>query len=198
MAIYIGYVTIPIGSYDEFKTAVNGNGYNYDNTYGCQCYDLAVEFWHNVGFPNGYPHITNSSAYTMWNLREENISYGGVVYFDLVYDLNDVKRGDMLVYAGSTANPYGHNGWADEDYATWHQDNPTSTEFPILSQNNGGTPVAQGGSTANIHGYDTRLFLGAFRLKAWTPTPPPPPPSHSHKRFPFFIYAEKRRQNMLK
>ena len=37
MAYYIGYVTIPHGSYDEWKNATNGNGYNYDNTYGCQC-----------------------------------------------------------------------------------------------------------------------------------------------------------------
>lgn len=197
MTIYTGYVTIPIDSYDVFKNAVNGNGYNYDNTYGCQCYDLAVEMWWNVGFPQGYPIISASSAYTMWNNREQNISYGGVQYFDLIYNLSDVKKGDMMVFAGTTTNPYGHNGWADEDYASWHSANPSSYEFPILSQNNGGTPVSQGGSTANIHGYDTRLFLGAFRYKAWHPTPPTPTGARkiTKSKFPFVLYANKLRNN---
>lgn len=190
MTIYTGYVTIPHGSYEEFKNATINNGYNFDNTYGCQCYDLAVEFWYNVGFPQGYPHITNSSAYTMWNLREENASYNGTTYFDLIYNLADVKKGDVIVYAGTTSNPYGHVGLADRDYAGW---NTSDYEFPILSQNNGGTPVSQGGTTVNVHGYDTRLFLGAFRLKAWHTTPAGIAHKVSKRRFPFVIYANKLR-----
>lgn len=196
MTIYTGYVSIPHSSYDEFKNATLNNGYNYDNSYGCQCYDLAVEFWWNVGFPQGYPHITNSSAYTMWDLRGENTSYGGVQYFDLVFTLSDVKKGDMMVFAGTTQNPYGHNGLADRDYLGW---NPSDYEFPILSQNNGGTPDPQGGSLVNVHGYDTRLFLGAFRYKAWHTTPPTPTPTGISRglpksKFPFVLYAGKLRK----
>lgn len=190
MTIYTGYVTIPHSSYDEFKNATLGNGYNYDNTYGCQCYDLAVEFWWNVGFPQGYPIITNSSAYTMWNNRLQNIIYNQVQYFDLVNNLADVKKGDVMVYAGTSSNPYGHVGLADRDYSGW---NTSDYEFPILSQNNGGTPVAQGGTTVNVHGYDTRLFLGAFRLKAWHTTPIGINQKVSKRRFPFAIYANKLR-----
>lgn len=189
MTIYTGYVTIPVNTYDAFRTATLGNGYNYDLSYGCQCYDLAVEMWYNVGFPQGYPHITNSSAYTMWNLRNENISYDGVQYFDLIYNLADVKRGDMMIFAGTTQNPYGHNGLADRDFAGW---DVTDYEFPILSQNNGGTPVPQGGSTVNVHGYDYRLFLGAFRYREWESTPPPSPTRQS-SRFPFVLYARRLR-----
>lgn len=196
MTIYTGYVTIPHGSYAEFKAATLGNGYNYDNTYGCQCYDVAAEFWWNVGFPAGYPIITQSSAYTMWNNREQNISYNGVQYFDLIYNLADVKQGDMMVYAGTTANPYGHNGLADEDYATWHANNPTSYEFPILSQNNGGTPDPQGGALMNVHGYDTRLFLGAFRYKAWHASPTPIARKVTSSKFPFVLYARHLRDKM--
>lgn len=196
MTIYIGYVTIPHGSYAEFKTATLGNGYNYDNTYGCQCYDVAAEFWWNVGFPAGYPIITQSSAYTMWNNRDQNISYNSIQYFDLIYNLADVKQGDMMVYAGTQANPYGHNGLADEDYATWHANNPNSYEFPILSQNNGGTPDPQGGALMNVHGYDTRLFLGAFRYKAWHVTPTPIARKVARSKFPFVLYARQLRDKM--
>ena len=195
MTIYTGYVTIPHASYDEFKNATLGNGYNYDNSYGCQCYDVAAEFWWNVGFPAGYPIITQSSAYTMWNNRMQNIAYNGTTYFDLIYNLADVKKGDMMVYAGTTANPYGHNGLADEDYATWHANNPSSYEFPILSQNNGGTPDPQGGALMNVHGYDTRLFLGAFRYKAWH-TVTPVTPTFTRSKFPFVLYARHLRDKM--
>lgn len=195
MTIYTGYVTIPHASYDEFKNATLGNGYNYDNTYGCQCYDVAAEFWWNVGFPAGYPIITQSSAYTMWNNRMQNIAYNGTTYFDLIYNLADVKKGDMIVYAGTTANPYGHNGLADEDYATWHANNPNSYEFPILSQNNGGTPDPQGGALMNVHGYDTRLFLGAFRYRAWH-TVIPVTPTFTRSKFPFVLYARHLRDKM--
>ena len=195
MSYSTGYVTLPVTSYNAWKNATNGNGYNYDNSYGCQCYDLAVEFWWNVGFPQGYPIISSSSAYTMWNNREQNKEYNGVVYFDLIYNLNDVKQGDVLVYAGTNSNPYGHVGFADQDYDTWTPDPSEPYEFPILSQNNGGTPAAQGGAYTNVHGYDTRLFLGAFRLKSWYPTPVGIDIKRSANKFPFFITANRRREN---
>lgn len=198
MSYNTGYVTLPTNTYAIWKNAVNGNGYNYDNTYGCQCYDLVVEFWWNVGFPEGFPRITDSSAYTMWNNRLINSTYNGIVYFDLIYNLNNVKQGDILVYSGTTSNPYGHVGFADEDYSTWHANNPSSYEFPILSENNGGTPDPQGGAYTNVHGYDTRLFLGAFRYRAWhsSPTPIGLDAKHAKKRFPFVLYARQLRNKM--
>lgn len=193
MAKYWGYVLVPHGSYLEWKTATLNNGYDVDSTYGCQCWDFAATFWYNVGFPQGYPHITASSAYTMWNLRDQNKAYNGVEYFDLIYNLSDVKQGDIIVYNYFSGNPYGHVGFADEDYASWSASHPGNYEFPILSENNQGTPDPAGGAYANIHGYDTRLFLGAFRYKAWgQPTPPSPSTSKPHrKKFPWVLYAEK-------
>ena len=193
MTIYKGYVTVSHSTYDEWKNNTNGNGYNVDYSYGCQCWDFASLFWYNVGFPTGYPHITQSSAYTMWNLREQNVAYNGTTYFDLVYNLSDVKKGDIIVYNYFSANPYGHVGFADEDYATWHANHPNSYEFPILSENNGGTPDPEGGACVNVHGYDTRLFLGAFRYKAWESTPPTPPSSQGRGKFKWVLYARKLR-----
>lgn len=199
MAKYTGYVTIPHGSYAEWKTATNGNGYDFDplEGYGCQCYDLAVEFWWNIGFPPGYPIITSSSAYTMWNNRVANASYNGTTYFDLITNVNDIKQGDVIVFNYTGANPYGHVGWADTDYNAWTPDPNDPYEFPVLSQNNGGTPDPVGGAYTNIHGYDIRLFLGAFRYRAWHTTPPTPvlitgSPRRSH--FNWALYSRKLRE----
>ena len=113
--------------------------------------------------------------------------------YEILREKQDVKQGDILVYNYFSINPYGHTGFADEDYATWHANNPSSYEFPILSENNGGTPDPDGGAFANIHGYDTRLFLGAFRYKAWHTTPPTP--TVIKGKFPWVLYARKLREN---
>lgn len=197
MAKYTGYVTIPHNTYDVWRANTLNNGYDVDLSYGCQCWDFAAEFWYNVGFPQGYPLIMNSSAYTMWALRNQNISYGGIVYFDLITNLADVQRGDIIVYNQFPANPYGHVGFADEDYDTWSSAHPGDYEFPILSENNQGTPDPQGGAYANIHGYDTRLFLGAFRYREWHTTPPTPP-IVTRGKFNWVLYANKlRNRNRL-
>lgn len=197
MAKYTGYVTIPHDTYDVWRSNTLNNGYDVDLSYGCQCWDFAAEFWYNVGFPQGYPLITNSSAYTMWALRNQNISYAGIVYFDLINNLADVQRGDIIVYDQFPANPYGHVGFADEDYDTWSSTHPGDYEFPILSENNQGTPDPAGGAYANIHGYDTRLFLGAFRYREWHTTPPTPP-IVTRGKFNWVLYANKlRNRNRL-
>lgn len=195
MAKYWGYVTVGHSTYLEWKTETLNNGYDVDSTYGCQCWDFASLFWYNVGFPQGYPLITSSSAYTMWNLREQNKAYNGTEYFDLIYNLDEVKQGDIIVYNYFSGNPYGHVGFADEDYATWHANNPSSYEFPILSENNQGYPDPAGGAYVNVHGYDTRLFLGAFRYKGWIQPTPVTPTKITRKRFPWVLYARKLRNS---
>ena len=194
MAYYSGYVDVPHSSYDEWKNNTLNNFYNIDFSSGSQCWDFASLFWRNLGFPIGYPVITSSSAYTMWANRTTNASYNGVTYFDLIYNLTDVKKGDIIVYNYFSGNPYGHVGFADEDYATWSASHPGDYEFPILSENNGGTPDPAGGAAVNVHGYDTRLFLGAFRYKGWEVTPPTPSVRKpTRKRFPWVLYANKLR-----
>lgn len=199
--VYYGYVLIPHETYLAWKNATLNNGYDFDYSYGCQCYDLAVEFYWNVGFPQGYPvsgvpgQGNTGNAYDIWTYRQYNVAYNGTTYFDLIYNLNDVKQGDMMIYSGSSVNPFGHVGFADQDYATWNPPPLQPYEFPILSQNNGGSPTAGGGTTVNVHGYDTRLFLGAFRYREWShPSPTPtiqrkPKPHH----FPWVLYARKFR-----
>lgn len=196
MAKYIGYVDVGHATYAEWKANTNGNGYNIDGHYGCQCWDFASLFWRNLGYPASYPVITSSSAYTMWANRTTNASYGGVTYFDLIYDVTQIKQGDIIVFNYFTGNPYGHVGFADVDYANWTPDPNQPYEFPILSENNGGTPDPEGGAYVNIHGYDIRLFLGAFRYRGWETTPPTPP-SIERSKFPFVLYARKLRNRQM-
>ena len=195
MTKYTGYVSLPTNSYAEWKTATNGNGFDFDypNGYGCQCYDLAVEFWHNLGFPAGYPIITSSSAYTMWENRLANSILNGQRMFDLITNINDIKQGDVIVFNYNSTNPYGHVGFADVDYTSWTPDPLQPFEFPILSQNNGGTPDPDGGAYTNVHGYDLRLFLGAFRYKGWETSPITIRKQIPQSKFPWVIYARKLR-----
>lgn len=186
MAFYTGYVVLPINTYLAWKNAVAGNGYDADGHYGSQCWDLAAEFWHNVGFPAGYP-LTGPNHYASecWSVnRNNNIAYNGTTYFTLVENLADVKQGDVIVLGGAP----GHIGFADEDF------NGTNNLL-ILGQNQGnsGTPPPipnpAGGTTATVTNLSMGNFLGAFRYNGWGggPTPPPAPVRKSH--FPWQIYA---------
>ena len=195
MTIYTGYVVIPHNTYAAWKASTLGNGYDFDQSFGLQCYDPLVEFWWNVGFPQGYPTSAGTgNAKDIWTDRANNVAYDGVTYFDLITDVNNILTGDIIIYDSYEGNPYGHAGFADQDYASWTPDPNDPYEFPILSQNNGGDPYPAGGSTMNVHGYDIRLFIGAFRYREWHTTPPvPPTPSGGRSHFPWVLYASKLR-----
>ena len=188
MAFVNGYVDLPIGSYDEWKNAVAGNGYNADGYYGDQCWDLTAEFWYNVGFPTGYPLTgPNQSASECWTVnRNNNTSYNGTQYFELIENLSDIKKGDVVVFDGIP----GHIGFADEDY--------TTGTIKILGQNQGSlgipTPIPnpEGGTTATVTPLSAIGVLGAFRYKGWQPIPPTP--TKKKGNFKWVLYARKLRE----
>lgn len=198
MAFFTGYVLLPINNYLSFKNAVAGNGYDSEGFYGDQCWDLTAELWYNVGFPVGYPQTgPDGYAYECWAVsRNNNISYNGVQYFDLIYNITDVKQGDVVVWDGTVDYPTGHIGLADEDYNG-------SGYIAILGQNqgSGGTPTPisnpAGGTTANVKSLSVNNFLGAFRYKGWEqPTPPTPSFTRKH-RFPWVLYAKNLRNRAI-
>ena len=193
MAFYTGYVTLPTNTYLAWKNAVNGNGYDADGYYGCQCWDLAAEFWWNVGFPQGYPVTQqggNGSAWMCWTYSRE-INKGDK--FDLIYNLSDVKQGDVIVWDGTTSFPDGHIGFADEDY-------DGSGQIAVLGQNQGtgGTPPPishpNGGTTANVKKLGTANFLGAFRYREWEN--PPTPVLRTSGKFKWVLM--RRRLNQMR
>lgn len=194
MAFYTGYISLPTNTYDAWKLAVAGNGYDADGSYGDQCWDLCAEFWWNIGFPQGYPLTgPNHGAAECWSVsKDANSSYNGVTYFQQITNLNDVKRGDVIVWNSHGSYIYGHIGFADEDYNG-------SGSIAVLGQNQGTggvpTPISNpnGGTTANVKTLSTNYFLGAFRYVNWTPTPPPPTPSTRKNHFKWVLYTRKLR-----
>lgn len=188
MSIIRGYVALPTDTYAVWKNAVAGNGYNADGYYGCQCWDLCAEFWYNVGFPQGYPRTgPNQYASECWTVsRTANAGDK----FDLIYNKEDLKQGDVIVWNGTSSFPTGHIGFADEDY------NGTNS-IAVLGQNqgSGGTPTPvvdpEGGTTANVKTLSLDNFAGAFRYKGWE-TPPPITRPRSH--FKWVIMSRKLNQ----
>ena len=177
MTTYRTYVTIPHSTYDEWRSNTLGNQYEVDgfpSDQPFQCWDFAAEFWHNLGFPNGYPtNAGTHAAYGIWDDRTANAGN----QFDLIYDKTQIKRGDVIIYNYFTGNPYGHVGFADSDY------NGTNS-LNILSQNNNATSVT-------VYNYNLAYFRGAFRYRGWHQ---PTPSLTSDNRFKWVLYARKLRK----
>lgn len=165
---------------------LDGNHLYYaDNVEHHNCWDYASLFWRNVGFPAGYPLTGNLSyAYQCWTAsRVQNAGD----QFDLIYNVSDIKQGDVIVMNGTSANPPGHITFADEDY------NGTNTIW-CVGQNQGGTPLPGGGTAVTRDQLGLGDFLGAFRYKAWHTTPPITiKRTVTRQHFPWAIYARKLR-----
>lgn len=182
-----GYSDIPHATYEEWKLHTLGHAYNLDGSYGCQCWDYASLFWRNVGFPVLYPQTGPLQyAYQCWTVsRVQNASYNGVTYFDLIEGSGLIKKGDVLVFNGTTDNPPGHITFADEDY-------DGSGYIWCVGQNQGGTILPEGGTAVTRNHLSILYFLGAFRYRAWH-TRPAVVRKPTKSRFPWAVYARKLR-----
>jgi hypothetical protein len=153
------FYSVPTGSYQEFKNAVNGNGYDIDNYYGWQCWDGTALLWQQFG----KSLVTgNGLAIGCWDLKRDVNAYD---LFDLVTDVNSLREGDVVVMRPNHIGFFdGYNGG----------------NMRILGQNQGGRANSAGGSAFNVVNIAKSSFAGAFRLKKWnsvapTPTPTPTP-----------------------
>lgn len=180
---HYGPTTVNITSYDTFKADVNGNGWDVDGLYGAQCVDAFMLLNYNLGYPAPYAWSGSNNAKGMWTdpiSRARNASDK----YDLIYNLSDVKRGDMIIVDIWTD---GHNAFADEDYNG-------QTYLNCLGQNQYGDPFPTGGTCFNVYPISVSNFLGAFRLKSWIPPVPPTPVNRSANKFPWVLYARKLRK----
>lgn len=189
MAYYWGYQTVDITSYDTFRQAVNGNGFNCnEDEFGAQCLDLFMLLNYNVGGYSAPPYCKadpDGYAYQAWATPSSR-AYNASDKYELIYDITQLKRGDMVVMNYTTSNPAGHNSFCDADY------DPNRGYIPMLGQNQGGAPFPDGGACANIANWSLDNFLGAFRLKQWQPVVSRP--RRVQKRnFPWVLYARKLR-----
>ena len=143
-AQYNGYQTVPISSYDAFRSATFGNGYDVDNAYGNQCWDGAALLWHQVGLTL---QTGNREARGCWNLkRNENASDK----FELIYNKEDIRRGDIVVL---DIGDYGHIAFADADYS--------GNTLSLYGQNQNYI------EKFDSYNFSLNTFLGAFRYKGW-------------------------------
>ena len=186
MANYSGLVTVDISSYNAFKNAIIGNGYDVDGLFGYQCVDLAKLLAGNAGRPSPYwSSQPDGYAYEGWTTPSSR-EYNAADYFTLVYNKSDVKQGDLVVINNTTSNPYGHIAFADSDW-----DNSTTTAL-LLGQNQE-NPSATVGHFTTLTNVNVTTFLGAFRFTAWQ-QPVPPTPTSKRTNFPWVLYARKLNQ----
>lgn len=162
-----GTIDNPTGGYVEPGTATYttmeawlaalpvGTFVNMDGYWGAQCWDYADAFWVsqvNRTLQTGSHH----SASDIW--RQSRVVNAGTE-FGTFSNKTQIKRGDWIVMSGS-ADAVGHIALAAEDY------NGTNS-LRCYGQNQGGTPVPQGGAAINLAEISIADFVGGFRYAGW-------------------------------
>lgn len=171
-------------TYQAFRDATIGQAIDVDGyppSQPYQCYD-SVAVLYQQSDVGQYLYTAQSvgaqgdGVKTCW-LNVDARNRNGSGYFEIVNNVTDIKRGDIIVlneYSGWYAST-GHIGFADEDY--------NGTDYiQLLSQNFAGHHYV----TVD-RAYLGNAFLGVFRFIPWETTPPvPPTPTGSKKRhFPY-------------
>ena len=171
MAQFNGYVKVAHATYQDFRDATLGNGYNVDKAYGNQCWDFCALLWWQYGLtlhtgPKGW-------ASECWTVSR---TLNAVPPFTQVTSISDIKRGDCVVFKGTSNYPTGHIAFADEDY----KDGMTRMNF--LGQNQGQGSL----NPSNIANISLANFIGAFRNSNWATSKPSTKDEKKHK-FPWTI-----------
>ena len=171
MAQFNGYVKVAHATYQQFRNATLGNGYNVDKAYGNQCWDFCALLWWQYGLtlhtgPKGW-------ASECWTVSR---SLNAVPPFTQVTSISDIKRGDCVVFKGTSNYPTGHIAFADEDYKEG------MTRMNFLGQNQGQGSL----KPSNIANISLANFIGAFRNSNWS-TPKPTPENDKKRKFPWAV-----------
>lgn len=167
MAQYNTYVSVPHASYDQFKNATLGNGYNVNNDYWQnQCWDYIALLYYQYGLTlyTG----TGGFAKTCWTQKKAQNSKPP---FIAVNGITSIRRGDVVVLDGIPGRVAGHIALADENYRGMYinllgQNQGKGKSYPVYVAKN--FPIGS-------------RFLGIFRNTAWQNVPPEPTPTPSGK-----------------
>lgn len=147
---------VPTGSFDQFRSAVLGRGYDIDGAYSYQCWDGAALLWQQFG----QQLITgNGAARGCWELNRGRNAHP---HFEQIFDRSQVRRGDVVFFGGSR---WGHVAFADENYKG-------GATLSCLGQNQRGNG---NGHVFTVDNISMANFLGAMRLKKWVAAPAPQP-----------------------
>lgn len=147
------HYSVPITSYDVFRDAVIGRGFDLDQAFSFQCWDGACLLWDQLG---RWLYTGNGCASGCWTLERDRNAGAD---FDLIWKKEDIKRGDVVVFS---CGEFGHIGFADEDYNG-------SGYIRLLGQNQSED------MRFCVINMALGSFLGAFRYRQWVPTPEPAP-----------------------
>ena len=174
MAQHNGYISVPHQSYQQWRDATFGNGYNVDYAYGNQCWDYCSLLYYQYGYTLITRPQGNGKAYQCWTISR---AINSRPPFISIYNLSEVKRGDIVVLNTTTPNGTGHIAFADEDY--------NGNYMYLVGQNQGG----YNGNVNRTRFYMPARFLGAFRNTNWetSPTPPTPTETPTKKHFPWAV-----------
>lgn len=172
MAQFNGYVKVAHATYQDFRDATLGNGYNVDKAYANQCWDFCALLWWQYGLtlrtgPKGW-------ASECWTYSR---ALNAVFPFTQVTKVSDIKRGDCVVFKGTSNYPTGHIAFADEDYKEG------MTRMNFLGQNQGQGSL----KPSNIANISLANFIGAFRNSNWVKAPEPTPENDKKHKFPWAV-----------
>ena len=188
MAQYNRYVSVPHLTYDVWRSATLGNGYNVDyyyrGGYGNQCWDYcALLYWQY-----GLTLVTKAgggTAYDCWNVsRAINSRYP----FQAITGVHNIRRGDIII-TKSPASSTGHICFADQNYRS----SGDKTKLWCVGQNQRGSsalPVTR-------DEISIRYFVGIFRNRTWVNTPPTPPPTPTPTPSEETVYNDNKYPWML-
>ena len=181
MAHYTGYIRVPHGSFQEWRNATIGNGYDVDYYAGEQCWDYVALLYWQYG-RTLYTKAGGGGAQDCWIYSRDANSQPP---FISLTGKENIKRGDILVFGGGS---WGHISFADEDYNPSHPDYIAS-----LGQNQVGNGS---GSPVDVVDYSLRGFLGIFRNTEWDGSSPEPEPElgYNKRGYNFVLFNRRKRQ----
>lgn len=192
-----GYVKIPFINYDTYnhwRSYCLTHGINVDLYYGNQCFDQPALLWWQYNLYLTTRPQGNGSAYMCWTISK-NIN--GRLPFRAIEGIENIKRGDCIVFNKSSFSSVGHICFADADYKNRVYERG-AWRLPCLGQNQG-----QGisyGTPSNIVNQNLSSFLGIFRNTNWvgdSPTPPSPTPTpmgYNKDKYNFVLFNRRKRQ----
>ena len=182
---YYGYVSLPHRTYDEWRTATLGYGFDADGFYHNQCWDYLAELWYQYGLTL-VTKTGGGTAQDCWNVSK---NANAKPPFIAVEGVQNIKRGDVIVTGANSYSSTGHICIADED---WNY--PVDNKIWCLGQNQGH------GSLAPVTRDKVSMtwFLGIFRNTEWQGTPPTPTPTpegvYNRNRYNFVLFNRRKRQ----
>ena len=187
--VYIGNNNFD--TYDHWRSYCLTHGIDTDYFANNQCFDVPALLWYQYGLrlitrPQG-----NGSAYMCWTISKDANAQPP---FIAVEGVENIKRGDCIVFNRSPRHSAGHIGFADADYAD-RVYSKGAWRIPTLGQNQGqGTGWW---TPSNIVNQNLVDFLGIFRNTNWTSTPPTPPTpeiGYNKGKYNFVLFNRRKRQ----